>query len=135
MPINHEKLAHFLSWDGEVGRSFHERIIKYGEVVRLHAPIDPTNTGHHLADDIDYVLDHSPGHDLDARVGINVNQDVRGYAQPVVQGAKPHIIRPRTPGKLLRFKVAGKIVFARQVRHPGNEPDTFLTDHLGEITR
>lgn len=36
------------------------------------------------------------------------------------QGARPHVIRPRRPGGVLRFPSHGAVVFARSVNHPGN---------------
>jgi hypothetical protein len=49
------------------------------------------------------------------------------YAPSIDTGARPHIIRPRN-AKVLRFfsKKAGRVVFARFVRHPGNRPYKFL---------
>ncbi|MGW1267434.1 hypothetical protein [Streptomyces sp. NPDC002491] len=43
----------------------------------------------------------------------------------VLEGTRLHIIRARR-AKALRFKVAGQIVFAKVVRHPGNRPNTFM---------
>jgi hypothetical protein len=40
------------------------------------------------------------------------------YAVPVEEGTRPHIIRPRS-GRYLRFVANGRVVFARQVQHPG----------------
>lgn len=135
MPINEEAIDRLLSWEGEVGRAFLDRIEKYEEVVRVHAPIRPDSPGPHLADSIGHELVPMAGRDLQALVGVNPEVLDRGYAEPVTAGARPHVIAARQPGKLLRFRIAGKIVFARQVNHPGNEPNRFLTDHLGEITR
>lgn len=47
------------------------------------------------------------------------------YAGAVHDGAAPHIIRPRKK-KALKFKVDGRTVFARLVRHPGNKRRPFL---------
>lgn len=47
------------------------------------------------------------------------------YALPVHEGSKPHVILP-TRKKLLRFKVNGKWVFARKVKHPGNKANKFV---------
>jgi hypothetical protein len=49
------------------------------------------------------------------------------YAAPVHQGARPHLIRPRH-ARFLRFEVEGRTVFARQVRHPGQRAQPFLTN-------
>jgi hypothetical protein len=44
-------------------------------------------------------------------------------------GTAPHIIRPRRR-KALRFVSGGRVVFARQVRHPGTQGSEFLTRAL-----
>lgn len=48
----------------------------------------------------------------------------------VTGGTRPHIIRPRRPGGVLRFTVGGRVVYARYVNHPGNKPNSFLRDAL-----
>lgn len=47
------------------------------------------------------------------------------YAAAVEFGTKAHEIRPRGR-KMLRFKGAGGIVFARRVRHPGTRKQPFM---------
>lgn len=48
------------------------------------------------------------------------------YANAVHEGSRPHIILPKNK-KFLAFKKAGKIVFAKKVRHPGAKPNKFFT--------
>jgi hypothetical protein len=59
-----------------------------------------------------------------------------GYARPVHEGSRPHVILPRRK-KALRFAPGGsrlsgsprtgsKVVFAKRVNHPGNKPNRFL---------
>ncbi|MCX5326277.1 hypothetical protein [Streptomyces sp. NBC_00120] len=43
----------------------------------------------------------------------------------VLDGTRPHIIRPRRK-KALRFDVGGRTVFAKVVHHPGTKPNDFL---------
>lgn len=43
----------------------------------------------------------------------------------VLDGTRPHIIRPRR-AKALRFEVGGEVVYAQLVRHPGTRPNNFL---------
>ncbi|MFD3612394.1 hypothetical protein ACFWXA_30870 [Streptomyces atroolivaceus] len=47
----------------------------------------------------------------------------------VLDGTRPHIIRPRRK-KALRFEVRGREVFAAYVRHPGTRPNNFLARAL-----
>jgi hypothetical protein len=47
----------------------------------------------------------------------------------VINGTKPHIIRP-VRARALRFTVGGRVVFARIVHHPGTKPNDFLTAAL-----
>lgn len=58
---------------------------------------------------------------------INVRHPAALY---VIGGTRPHIIRPRREGGVLRFTVAGKVVYARYVMHPGTRPNDFLREAL-----
>ncbi|MFC9604538.1 hypothetical protein ACFTTN_13900 [Streptomyces niveus] len=49
----------------------------------------------------------------------------------VLDGTRPHIIRPRR-AKALRFQVGGRVVFAAYVRHPGTRPNDFMGRALRE---
>lgn len=60
-----------------------------------------------------------------------IGSDVE-YADMVHGGTKPHIIRPKTK-QVLRFKVGGKTVFARVVKHPGTKARPFLDRALREV--
>lgn len=68
----------------------------------------------------------------EGRIGVAGPRTVTGsahatahYAAPVHEGARPHIIRPRT-AKALRFEIGGRVVFAAMVRHPGMRGRPFL---------
>lgn len=43
----------------------------------------------------------------------------------VLDGTRPHLIRPRR-AKALRFEVGGRVVYAKLVRHPGTKANDFL---------
>lgn len=45
------------------------------------------------------------------------------------EGTRPHKITPRTH-KALRFSVGSRIVYAREVNHPGTRPNRYLSDSL-----
>lgn len=65
------------------------------------------------------------------RGSLTVGSDVE-YAAAVNDGARPHIIRPRSK-QVLRFNVGGRVVFARVVHHPGNKGSHFLDRALREV--
>lgn len=72
------------------------------------------------------------------RVG-SFGNEVRGeveydadYAMIVHDGTPPHVIRPRR-GQFLRFEVGGRVVYAREVRHPGTKARPFLATALREV--
>lgn len=52
----------------------------------------------------------------------------------VNDGTRPHIIRPKR-AKALRFRVGGKVVFARIVHHPGTRARPFLDRALADVAR
>lgn len=56
------------------------------------------------------------------------------YAAAVNDGTAPHIIRPRN-AQALRFRIGGRVVYARVVHHPGTRPNPFLDRALREVTR
>jgi hypothetical protein len=53
------------------------------------------------------------------------------YAEAVEKGTRPHEIRPIN-GKLLAFKVAGKMIFTPIVHHPGTKANPFLERAVDE---
>jgi hypothetical protein len=63
------------------------------------------------------------------RCEVSFNVD---YAAAVHDGTRPHVIVPRNR-KVLRFKVGGKIVYARRVNHPGTRPRPFLRQALADV--
>ena len=67
---------------------------------------------------------------LRPRFEITCNVD---YASFVHDGARPHVIRPRS-ASVLRFRIGGRVVYARVVNHPGTAPRPFLDRALREIT-
>lgn len=50
------------------------------------------------------------------------------------EGTKPHQIVPET-GRLLRFNVGGKVVYARRVSHPGTKGVRYLTTPMRRALR
>jgi hypothetical protein len=63
---------------------------------------------------------------VNGRVRVVRLQNAVPYAAAIDRGAKPHIIRAK-PGKTLAFVGrSGQMVFAKQVRHPGNKAYRFF---------
>jgi hypothetical protein len=56
------------------------------------------------------------------------------YAAAVHDGSSPHVIKARK-AKVLRFRVGGRTVYARQVMHPGSAGRPFLRDAAKEVAR
>ena len=48
------------------------------------------------------------------------------------EGTRAHRIEPRR-AQVLRFVVGGKVVYAKQVWHPGTKPNRYLTDNLPRV--
>lgn len=55
------------------------------------------------------------------------------YARYVHDGTRPHLITPRRPGGVLRFKVGGEVVFTTYARHPGTRAQPWLETSLIEV--
>lgn len=65
------------------------------------------------------------------RGSVTVGSDVE-YSGFVNDGTRPHVIRPRN-AQALRFRVGGRVVFARVVHHPGTRARPFLDRALREV--
>lgn len=55
------------------------------------------------------------------------------YAEMVHNGTRPHRISPKRPGGVLRFRMGGRVVYAKYVNHPGTKARPFLDRALREI--
>lgn len=51
------------------------------------------------------------------------------YALMHHEGTKPHMIYP-DKARVLRFTSGSRIIYAREVRHPGTKPNRYLTNNL-----
>ena len=63
--------------------------------------------------------------------GLIFIDDSANYGYWVEFGSNPHTIYPKR-GKMLKFKVGGKDVFARKVNHPGSKPYPFMEPAYNE---
>lgn len=61
-----------------------------------------------------------------------IGSDV-SYAPYVHDGTRPHVIRPKSPGGTLRFRMGGRVVYAKVVNHPGTRARPFLDDAVRQI--
>lgn len=64
---------------------------------------------------------------------VTVGADVK-HAQVHHDGAKAHVIRAHQ-GRIMRFNVGGKVVYARKVNHPGSKPRKYLTVPMRRAVR
>lgn len=69
---------------------------------------------------------------LTLRSVYTIGSDV-SYAPMVHDGTRPHQIRPKRPDGVLRFRMGGRIVYAKVVNHPGTRARPFLDDALRQI--
>ena len=60
-----------------------------------------------------------------------IGSDVE-YAAFVNDGTRPHVIRARN-AQVLRFRVGGRVVYAKAVNHPGTRAKPFLDRALREV--
>ena len=71
----------------------------------------------------------APNGDLEGHVTV-----IPKYALMVHNGTKPHIIRPKSPGRRLKFRGrTGTMVYARKVNHPGTAANPFLERALKAV--
>lgn len=123
-------MAYLRSWSGPIGRDMSRRIRTVEYFARATAPARTGLMRASISSDRGYTR----GGNLIARVGVNPGRDRVGYAYFQHEGTQPHIIVPRR-AKLLRFRVGGKVVFAKRVRHPGTRPNPYLTRFLRRLVK
>jgi hypothetical protein len=59
------------------------------------------------------------------KVGSNVS-----YALAHHEGTRPHLITPKAPNTVLRFRSGTKVINTTLVRHPGTKANKYLSDQL-----
>lgn len=71
---------------------------------------------------------------IDVIIGRNGETDYLGY---ILFGTHAHVIRaiPNRPNAHLRFVTNGRVVFAKQVMHPGTRANNFVRDSLLQARR
>lgn len=100
----------------QIGPATQRDLVWAGEQVQKqmqqYAPVD---TGY-LRDHIQLIV--SPGSVRVGPVGVD-------YDAAVEYGTKPHTIRAK-PGKTLAFKMNGRTIFVKSVRHPGTRAQPYI---------
>ncbi|MFI2434626.1 hypothetical protein [Streptomyces sp. NPDC018693] len=106
--------------------------------LRLRGGIVERRLARRTARVADIARDEAPGRmgqfvDWHIEEGSNGLQGVITCDHPatrfVLDGTRPHIIRPRR-AKALRFDAGGQVVFAAYARHPGTRPNNFMARAL-----
>ena len=97
------------------------------QVVNRAKVLAPVDTGRLRAS-----IRADPPRIFSLRGSVTVGSDVE-YSGYVNDGTRPHTIRPRRTGGVLRFQVGGQVVFARVVNHPGTRARPFLDRALREV--
>lgn len=64
---------------------------------------------------------------------VQIGADVP-YAYYHHEGTGPHKIPPAA-GRIMRFNVGGKVVYARKIEHPGSKPNKYLTVPMRRAVR
>jgi hypothetical protein len=107
--------------NGDVGK---ELLKKAHKVAFLAAEDAPKRTGA-LAASIEVTF--IPGRNPSVIIGSSLD-----YAYLIHEGTPPHEIAA-APGRMLRFVVNGRVVYAQQVNHPGTKANPFLERHLRKV--
>ena len=67
-------------------------------------------------------------------VGAGFKEEVN-YARFVEYGTPPHVIKPTTEKKALRFKKDQNTILTKKVDHPGTRPNPFLRTAMFEVIK
>lgn len=105
--------------EGLVGRHLHSRALRIQTAARAQVGV---RTGA-LKASIGISHERAVGGQL-VKVGSSLS-----YAYLHHEGSRPHRITGR-PGGTLRFTRGTRIVYAREVMHPGTRPNRYLSDNL-----
>lgn len=107
--------------NGDVGKHL---IARAHRLALLAARDAPKRTGA-LANSIEVTF--VPGRNPSVIIGSSLD-----YAYMVHEGTPPHEISA-APGRMLRFMVRGRVVYAQEVHHPGTDANPFLERHLRKV--
>ncbi|MEU1852941.1 hypothetical protein ABZ499_27660 [Streptomyces sp. NPDC019990] len=115
--LDQGRLARFLRLRGGiVERRLARRTARVADIARAEAP-------GRMGQYVDWRIEDGPG---GLQGVITCDHPATRF---VLDGTRPHIIRPRRR-KALRFDAGGETVFAAYARHPGTRPNNFLARAL-----
>ena len=114
--------ATFKSHTGPVGREIDRRASRVLQGARIQVGVRTAT----LRTNLHKEWFTRPSGDVGQRVGSSVP-----YAHLHHDGTRPHIIRARRAPVLRYVNRQGQVVFAKQVWHPGTQPNRYLSDNLG----
>lgn len=57
------------------------------------------------------------------------------YALAHHEGTRPHIILPKPPARIITFRAGAALIRTDMVRHPGTNPNRYLSDQLAKHIR
>jgi hypothetical protein len=105
---------------GMVGRDLHKKanLILQGAKLQVGVKSGHLRKSLHIEH-----VDASRGQSV--RIGSNVS-----YALAHHEGTKPHLITPKAPNTVLRFRAGSAIVNTTLIRHPGTKANKYLSDQL-----
>lgn len=115
----------FQDVDGPVGKMLDRKSLAVLQEVQRTAPV---RSGRLLATARRQYGVGARGPFWDVSIGL---PGLTSYLQYLLYGSPPHVIRPRRR-KALRFVAGGRVVFAKQVRHPGQRGDNFMVKALAK---
>jgi hypothetical protein len=121
LQIYDDVLDHVLNApDGEVGKHLYGVGLKIIAAAKAQVGVDTTQ----LRESI---------HMIHRRAGVGqelwIGSDV-AHAYMHHEGTPPHRISPRADHQFLRFSNGGRVIYAREVMHPGTQPNRYLSDNL-----
>lgn len=125
LQLDHRALDRMLnSTTGEVGRHLHRIGLQILTGARRLVGVDTGRLRASL-----YMRHERTIRGQYVQVGSNLS-----YAYMHHEGTRPHVITPNT-GRVVRFNVGGRVVYARKVNHPGYRGRKYLTIPLRRAVR
>ena len=120
--LDDAELARYVSWNGPVGADLDRRT----DTLRFRAILSTGMKTGDLRRELKSTRE-TRAEGIATKTGSSVWYSLLHHT-----GTRPHVIRPRAPGKALRFRVGTTVRYASSVQHPGTKPNPYLTRWLKE---